>query len=229
VELTAPAELIHALDPEVTPHDADPLARARSVALDEATSAWLPGLREALVRSEDADPDDHPATTTRERDRRFPGAALARWVAARDQTCIALGCTRSAEICDIDHTLDWIRGGRTEADDLDLLCRHDHRAKHEAGWTYTQPGPGRFLITDPTGTRHRVESRVTHPRPAPVDPGHGIGTDPGEPRPRPDWAPNRTRDGRITDRARTTAAHLARRAREQEGRPPSRYDTDPDF
>ncbi len=229
MELTATAELIHALDPGTDGDEASALDRARPVLLEAATTAWLRRLREALVRSEDADPEDHPATTTRERDRRFPGAALARWVAARDQTCIALGCTRRAEVCDIDHTLDWVRGGRTEADDLDLLCRHDHRAKHEAGWVYTQPGPGLFLITDPTGTRHHVESRVTHPRPAPVDPGHGISPDPGEPRPRPDWAPNRTRDGRITDRARATAAHLARRARDQEGRPPSRYDTDPDF
>ncbi len=127
----------------------------------------------ALVRSETADPEDHPATTTRERDRRFPGAALARWVAARDQTCIALGCARPAEACDIDHTLDWIHGGRTEAADLDLLCRHDHRAKHDGGWHYEQPEPGSLRDHRP----HR------HPPPRP-EPRRPPPTHPPRPRPR---------------------------------------------
>ncbi|MDT7743893.1 MAG: hypothetical protein QOE59_2971, partial [Actinomycetota bacterium] len=37
------------------------------------------------------------------------------------------------------------------------------------------------------------------------------------------------RDGRITDKARATATHLHHRAHQQQGQPPSRYDTDPDF
>ena len=68
-----------------------------------------------------------------------------------------------------------------------------------------------------------------HPLPAPCHPGHGISPDPAHPRPRPDWAPNRTRHGHLTKQARATTEHLTRRAREQEGQPPSRYDTDPDF
>ena len=232
MQLTAPAELIHALvglEDTGTDTAGAGIPGARCLLLDEATTTWLQHARDALVRSETADPEDHPATTTRDRDRRFPGAALARWVAARDQTCIALGCARPAEACDVDHTLDWTHGGRTEAGDLDLLCRHDHRAKHEGGWHYEQPVPGFFVVTDPTGTRHHVESRVVHPRPTPRDAGHGIGPDQDIPTPRPDWAPNRTRDGRITKEARATAEHLTRRAREQEGEPPSRYDADPDF
>ena len=230
VQLTAPAELLHAL---TAPPDTDPaetrLPGSRNLLLDEATTTWLRHARDALVRSQTADPDQHPATTTRDRDRRFPGAALARWVAARDQTCIAPGCNRPAEACDLDHTIDWHHGGPTEAGDLDLLCRHDHRAKHQGGWHYDQPTPGVFVITDPTGTRHHVESRVVHPLPAPYHPSHGISPDPGHAPPRPDWAPNRTRDGRLTNEARATTEHLTRRARAQEGQPPSRYDTDPDF
>ena len=175
--------------------------------LDGATTAWLQRAREALARSENADPDDHPATTTRERDRRFPGRRLAAWVTARDQTCTAPSCTRPAEACDLDHTLDWLHGGLTEAGDLEALCRHDHRAKHEGGWTYEQPTPGRFVITDPTGTRHHTESRVVHPRPTSVTPGHAIAPDPPPPPTYQDWRPRRTRDGRITHEARTTAEH----------------------
>jgi hypothetical protein len=228
VQVTAPAALIHALT-LTDGTDTEALAGARSVLLDDATTAWLHHVRDALVRSETADPEDHPATTTRDHRRRFPGTRLAAWIRARDQTCIALGCTRPAEACDLDHTIDWTHGGPTEADDLDLLCRHDHRAKHEGGWHYQQPEPGHFLITDPTGTRHHTESRVIHPRPDPVDAGHGLAPGLHDPTPREDWAPNRTRDGRITAEARATAGHLARRAREQRGEPPSRYDADPDF
>ena len=231
VRLTAPAALLHALAAETGEEvEAPELAGARDVVLDEATTTWLRRARDALIASETADPQDHPATTTRERDRRFPGARLAAWVMARDQTCIALGCSRPAEACDLDHTTDWIRGGRTEADDLEALCRHDHRAKHEGGWRYEQPERGRFDITDPTGTRHRVESRVVHPRPRAVTPGYAIAPEAGPPAPpRPDWAPRRTRDGRITQEARATAEHLTRRARRLRGAPPSRYDHDPDF
>jgi hypothetical protein len=235
VQLTAPAELLHAL--ALAPDTSDrgeggevALPGPSAVVFDAATTTWLARARAALIASETADPDDHPATTTRDRDRRFPGAALARWVQARDQTCVAPDCARPAAGCDLDHTVDWLHGGPTEAGDLEALCRHDHRAKHEGGWRYQQPEPGRFLITDPTGTRHRVQSRVVAPLPAPVQPGHGIAPDPGPTPPaREDWAIRRTRDGRITDHARDTAARLDRRHRARQHQPPSRYDHDPDF
>ncbi|HEY2223808.1 HNH endonuclease signature motif containing protein [Actinomycetospora sp.] len=235
VQVTAPAGLVHALDPAgldpTSDTGPDPLRGAGPALLDAAMTTWLTKLVTALGRSMAAAPDDHPASTTCERDRRFPSTRLADYVRARDQTCIALTCTRPAEACDVDHTLAWVHRGRTQADGLDVLCRHDHRAKHEGGWTYEQPEPGRFLITDPTGTRHLVESRVVRPLPAARRPEHGPGdwSDPGARTAREDWAPRRTRDGRITRAAKATAEHLARRTRRLEGEPPSRYDHDPDF
>jgi hypothetical protein len=239
VQLTAPAELIHALGLQAAGPESDldalcVLAAVRRVLLGEPTTTWLRHAHEALRRSETADPEDRPATTTRERHRRHPGAALDRWVRARDQTCITPGCTQDAQTCDLDHTRDWLCGGPTQADDLEALCRHHHRAKHEGGWTYHQTSPGRFDITDPTGTHHHVQSRVTHPLPQPVTPGHGIDPISPPPRPAPDWTPRRTRDGRLTERAQTTAERLTRHARTRQtrahrGTPPSRYDHDPDF
>jgi hypothetical protein len=228
VQLTAPAALLHALD-AADPSDiaAATLTGARPTLIDAATTTWLTRALGALVRAETADPDDHPATTIRERARRFPGARLAEFVRARDQTCVAPSCTRPAEACDLDHTLDWLYGGNTEAGGLDTLCRHDHRAKHQAGWHYEQPEPGRFVITDPTGTRHHVDSRVTHARPTPHAPGHAVTPDPTRLNDREDWAPRRTRDGRVTPEARATADELMRNA--HDGDPPSRYDHDPDF
>ncbi len=232
----ASAALLHALGTDAAHSDGDgggvpqELRWARDVVLDAATTVWLRRARDALIASETADPEDHPATTRRDRDRRFPGARLAAWVIARDQVCVAPGCPRPAETCDLDHTIDWVRGGPTEAGDLEALCRHDHRGKHEGGWTYEQPTPGSFVITDPTGTRHRTVNRVVQPRLAPVDPGRGITPDPGRPAPsRPDWTPRRTRDGRVTRQARETVEHLAARERHRHQQPPSRYDHDPDF
>jgi hypothetical protein len=230
VQVTAPAALLAALDPSA-PGYATALAGARPLVLDAPTTSWLTGVREKYWDAEAAPPDQHPATTTRERDRRFPSARLADYIRARDQTCIAPTCTRPAEACDIDHTLDWIHGGRTQACELDTLCRRDHRAKHEGGWTYEQAQPGRFVITDPTGTRHHVDSRIVRPLPAPQAPEDGPSHPPTcpSPTPREDWAPGRTRDGRVTPEAKETAEHLTRRDRALQGRPPSRYDVDPDF
>ncbi|MEJ2870698.1 HNH endonuclease signature motif containing protein [Actinomycetospora sp. OC33-EN08] len=194
VEITAPAALLDAL-------------------LEDAPAEpWLAALLTAYQRSRDLPPDQHPATTTRDRDRRLPGAALARWIDARDERCIAPGCRALAARCDHDHTLDHHLGGPTQADGLGNLCRHDHRAKHEGGWHYHQPEPGRFVVTDPTGTVHHTGSRVTHPLPDPVAAETPVPRSMLEHRPapeRPDYTARPTRDGHYTPQSLATAAHLA--------------------
>ncbi|MEJ2867977.1 hypothetical protein WCD74_09395 [Actinomycetospora sp. OC33-EN08] len=152
VQITAPAALLDALG-----HT-------------QQDEPWLAGLLAAYHRSRDRPPHEHPATTDRDADRRLPGAALARWIDARDPTCIAPGCSVLAKRCEHDHTLDWHHGGRTRAQGLANLCKADHRAKHLARWLYEQPEPGRFQITDPTGTVHHTASRVVRPLPDPVAP-----------------------------------------------------------
>ena len=47
----------------------------------------------------------------------------------RDETCRAIGCTRSAENCDADHTDDWALGGPTALKNLAMLCQTHHRVK----------------------------------------------------------------------------------------------------
>ncbi|MEJ2890931.1 hypothetical protein WCD41_31075, partial [Actinomycetospora sp. OC33-EN06] len=60
------------------------------------------------------------------------------------------------------------------------LCRHHHRAKHDAGWTITQPAPGHFQVTTRAGARYTTRPRrITDPLPAP----HPAAT--GLPRPLP--------------------------------------------
>jgi hypothetical protein len=180
---------------------------------------------------------EHPAVTTAHAHRRRPGAELARWVQARDRTCRGPGCDRQAIGADLDHTLDWIHGGQTTADDLGVLCEGDHLFKHDpaAGWTVTQPSPGRFEWIAPTGTRHVVTPEPYDPLPDPLPPADGSpfslpsGLYSPAPRTQDPFTPRPNRHGHITDAARDTADHLAARHRTKQGQPPSRYDNDPDF
>ncbi len=58
-----------------------------------------------------------------------PSRKLADFVRARDLTCRAPGCDRSATRCDIDHTVPYGAGGRTHASNLKCLCRFHHLVK----------------------------------------------------------------------------------------------------
>ena len=66
--------------------------------------------------------------------RRVPGAALRREVIAAIDTCIGAGCRAPARSADIDHLHDHSQGGDTVKENLEPMCRHDHRVKTEAGW-----------------------------------------------------------------------------------------------
>ncbi|NUT34723.1 MAG: DUF222 domain-containing protein [Hamadaea sp.] len=87
---------------------------------------------------------------------RHPSAPMRRWIAARDTTCRAPGCTHPARTCDIDHTKDHHHGGPTTDDNLGLLCRHHHRLKHETDHQVAQTEPGTFRWTTPHGKTHDV-------------------------------------------------------------------------
>jgi len=88
---------------------------------------------------------------------RFPDAATRRWIAARDNTCRAPGCTTPARICDTDHTEDHATGGPTTDDNLGLLCRHHHRLKHKGGHHLVQITPGEFRWISPHCRKYEVD------------------------------------------------------------------------
>ncbi len=112
-----------------------------------------------------AEPSPQPACAPRQRtseirpmppveadpNRRRPGAALTRWIRARDRTCRAPGCNRRARYADLDHTIPHAKGGKTAHDNLAVLCRHHHRLKDETKWVVTQPTPGHLIWKSPTG------------------------------------------------------------------------------
>ena len=83
-----------------------------------------------------------------------PTAGIRRQVVLRDVHCRFPGCERPAQFCDADHVLRW-PDGPTAVTNLQLLCRHHHRAKHEGGWSVTMTSDGTCTWTSPTG-RHYV-------------------------------------------------------------------------
>ncbi|MGH3864799.1 MAG: DUF222 domain-containing protein [Pseudonocardiaceae bacterium] len=101
--------------------------------------------------------------------RRAPGAALRRYLEIRDRYCTMIGCRAPAHNTDKDHTHDHAKGGPTTAANLGDACRHDHRLKHQGGWTLHQPHPGVFRWRSRLGhTYHHRPPAIIEPLPDPI-------------------------------------------------------------
>ena len=68
------------------------------------------------------------------RSRRVVSAALRTSLERRDGGCRFPGCDRRHGL-HAHHIEHWVRGGRTDRDNLVLLCRYHHRLVHEEGFT----------------------------------------------------------------------------------------------
>ncbi|WP_194765586.1 HNH endonuclease signature motif containing protein, partial [Microbacterium sp. UFMG61] len=83
-------------------------------------------------------------------------APMRRFLRARDQHCRFPGCRTPTHRCDIDHTHDHARGGKTRTDNLSHLCRRHHTLKHpdihdRHRWTAHQQPDGTITWTSPLG------------------------------------------------------------------------------
>ncbi|WP_413450237.1 DUF222 domain-containing protein [Georgenia phoenicis] len=103
--------------------------------------------------------------------RRAVPPGLARFIAARDQTCRTSWC--DATVRHVDHVTPWAEGGRTSAEDLQGYCEACNYAKQAPGWR-TRAGPpdeqSGHTVETTTPTGHRYRSR------APALPGHTSST-----------------------------------------------------
>lgn len=95
-----------------------------------------------------------------------PNEQLKRLLRARDQRCRFSTCNRAASRSDIDHTIDWQYGGKTEPGNLACLCRGHHTLKQFGGWKVRQTSPGILEWTSPTG---RIITDRPDPQPVFVD------------------------------------------------------------
>lgn len=88
-----------------------------------------------------------------------PTAAMRRHLRARDQHCRFPGCRMPVHRCELDHTLDWAKGGKTSLDNLAYLCKTHHALKHpdiadEHRWSARQLPDWSIQWTSPTGRTH---------------------------------------------------------------------------
>lgn len=68
------------------------------------------------------------------RTRRLVTTALWLALILRDQHCAFPGCTRPPAMCHAHHIKHWADHGKTELDNLALLCGHHHRVIHHTPW-----------------------------------------------------------------------------------------------
>ncbi|MCO7219338.1 HNH endonuclease signature motif containing protein [Klenkia sp. PcliD-1-E] len=79
------------------------------------------------------------------RSRRFATAAQRRSLLVRDGGCARPGCTETRpERLHAHHLVSWLAGGRTDVDNLVLLCDRCHGLVHDLGLTVRRTPEGRF-------------------------------------------------------------------------------------
>jgi hypothetical protein len=127
-----------------------------SVANETARRVACDSVVEVLVETEDGVP-----LRMGRRTRKAP-PRLWRLLKDRDRHCQAPGCSRTLGMHS-HHIQHWIDGGKTNLDNLLLLCTVHHRMLHEHGWTIRgEKGELRFY------DRHGIQ--VTPNRAPPLDP-----------------------------------------------------------
>ena len=75
------------------------------------------------------------AVLTLGRSRRIASRSQTLALAARDGGCSFPGCDLAPPWCERHHITAWIDGGRTDLDNLTLLCRYHHHNFATRGWT----------------------------------------------------------------------------------------------
>ena len=85
---------------------------------------------------------------------------LLRQLKQRDDGCVVNGCGRRLGL-QAHHVIHWAHGGRTDLDNLALVCRRCHRKIHDEGFRLVRDQYGRVLVIRPDG-------RPVTPRPAPL-------------------------------------------------------------
>lgn len=103
-----------------------------------------------------------------------PSRAIRRHVERRDVHCRFPGCMRPARFCDADHVVPHADGGATAPANLQLLCRHHHRAKTFGGWAVAMTPDGTCVWNSPTGRWYRTFPGESMPHELAADDGYAL-------------------------------------------------------
>jgi hypothetical protein len=94
--------------------------------------------------------DDVGHTMYEGRARREPTAAQRREVMRRDRHCRFPGCA-NVTFTNTHHVVPWKPGGRTDLQNLALMCLHHHHLVHSKGWTMTGNANEELTFVGPSG------------------------------------------------------------------------------
>lgn len=99
-----------------------------------------------------------------ETDNYSPTESMRRFLRARDQHCRFPGCRMPVHRCQIDHTFDHAKGGKTEIRNLGHLCARHHALKHPDvvdthRWIAQQLPDGTIEWFSPLGRTYRDTPR----------------------------------------------------------------------
>ncbi|HEY3208179.1 MAG TPA: HNH endonuclease signature motif containing protein [Actinomycetota bacterium] len=86
---------------------------------------------------------------------REPTAWMLRQLKYRDHECTFPRCGYR-RYTQAHHIVWWERGGRTDLDNLVLVCSFHHKLVHEYGWSLRRDQDGTVTWFHPDGTRYRA-------------------------------------------------------------------------
>jgi hypothetical protein len=86
---------------------------------------------------------------------REPPAWMLRQLKHRDRGCRFPGCGMR-RFAQAHHLSWWSHGGRTELENLALICSFRHKLVHELGWSITRDADGEISWFRPDGVRYRA-------------------------------------------------------------------------
>ena len=84
---------------------------------------------------------------------REPPEWMTRQLKYRDRECFFPGCG-ARRFTQAHHIVWWERGGRTDLDNLVLVCSFHHKLVHEYGWAVKRDQDGSVRWFHPDGTRY---------------------------------------------------------------------------
>jgi hypothetical protein len=86
---------------------------------------------------------------------RDPSTLMMRQLRYRDPGCVFAGCG-TRRFVDAHHIVWWEHGGRTDLDNLVLLCHVHHKLVHEYAWRLARARDGTVTWFRPDGSRYRA-------------------------------------------------------------------------
>ena len=96
----------------------------------------------------------HTGTT-----RRRPTVKQQRRITSRYRRCVWPGCRMPSVDCDIDHRTPHGDGGCTHDHNLAPVCRHHHRIRHQARWSYQRLANGDHQWRSSLGLTYTTSGR----------------------------------------------------------------------